>query len=392
MLLSPVEDKMWDKSPTISSTKISDAEINERYESRDKRILTEINREKLPSFAESLKKQKYMDLQPFYQRRARWDAQMKSRLIESFLVNIPIPPIILFERDYNYYEVMDGQQRITSIHEFYENKLKLTGLKIWSELNGYTYNKLPSKIKAGIDRRSISSIVIIAESSSDDEDALFLRQETFERLNTGGIDLSRQEVRNCLYYGEFNKLILELSRHPIFAEAWGIPTDTDETNSELLNNSLYKRMEDVELVLRFFALRNVEHFRRGMEGFLNLYMIKSLDFANEDVEFLKGIFLKTIQLAHSIYGEHLFKPFEPESGTWKERSYKAYYDAVMVGLSNYLPQAEVLIDKKYRIIQETEILFQKPESRLLTGGGKSKAEIQERIRIFSKMLSRVIGE
>ena len=109
---------MWDKSPATSSTKISDVEINERYESREKRILTEINREKLPSFAESLKKQKYMDLRPFYQRRARWDAKMQSRLIESFLVNIPIPPIILFERDYNYYEVMDGQQRITAIHDF----------------------------------------------------------------------------------------------------------------------------------------------------------------------------------------------------------------------------------------------------------------------------------
>ena len=117
-----------------------------------------------------------------------------------------------------------------------------------------------------------------------------MRQETFERLNTGGIDLSRQEVRNCLYYGEFNKLILELSRHPIFAEAWGIPKDTDERNAELLNNNLYKRMEDVELVLRFFALRNVEHFRRGMEGFLDLYMIKSKTFANQDIALLKVFF------------------------------------------------------------------------------------------------------
>ncbi|NEP58996.1 MAG: DUF262 domain-containing protein [Symploca sp. SIO2G7] len=392
MLLAPVEEKMWNKYPVTSSTKISDLEINERYESKEKRILTEINREKLPSFAESLKKQKYMDLRPFYQRRARWDAKMQSRLIESFLVNIPIPPIILFERDYNSYEVMDGQQRITAIHEFYENKLKLTGLKIWSELNGYTYNKLPSKIRAGIDRRSISSIVIIAESSSDDEDALFLRQETFERLNTGGIDLSRQEVRNCLYYGEFNKLLLELSRHPIFAEAWEIPIDTDETNSELLNNNLYKKMEDVELVLRFFALRHVEYFRRGMEGFLDLYMMKSLTFTHQDINFLKNIFLETIQVAHLIYGEHLFKPFNPKSGTWKQRSYKAYYDAVMVGLSSYLPQSEVLLSKKSRVIEETKSLFGKPESRLLTGGGKSKAEVQERIRIFSKMLSQVIGE
>jgi len=392
MLFAPAEERMWDKSPSKSHTKMSDAEINERYESRENRIITEINRERLPIFAESLKKQKYMDSRPFYQRRLRWDAKMQSRLIESFLINIPVPPVLLFEREYNDYEVMDGQQRITAIQDFYENKLELTGLKIWPELNGYTYSKLPSKIRAGIDRRSISSIVIIAESTSDDEEALFLRQETFERLNTGGVDLSRQEVRNCLYYGNFNKLLLELSRYPIFAEAWGIPTDIDEKSPKLLENNLYKKMEDAELVLRFFALRNVEYFRRGMEGFLDLYMMKSLNFNDEDIDFLKKVFLETIQLAHSIYREHLFKPFDPKSGTWMERSYKAYYDAVMVGFSSYLAKSEVLLAKKSRVIQETKKLFEKEESRLLTGAGKSKAEIQYRIRIFSEMLSQVIGE
>ncbi|XWK88512.1 MAG: DUF262 domain-containing protein [Phormidium sp.] len=80
-----------------------------------------------------------MDLQPFYQRRLRWDEKKQSRLIESFLINIPVPPIILFEKEYNFYEVMDGQQRITAIRDFYENKLRLTGLELWSELNGRTY-------------------------------------------------------------------------------------------------------------------------------------------------------------------------------------------------------------------------------------------------------------
>lgn len=109
---------------------MSDGEINDKYSSQENRILTEINREKLPSFAEALKKKGYMNVQPVYQRRPRWDAKMKSRLIESFLINIPVPPIILFEEDYNSYEVMDGQQRITAIREFYENKLKLTGLEL----------------------------------------------------------------------------------------------------------------------------------------------------------------------------------------------------------------------------------------------------------------------
>ncbi|MBW4620672.1 MAG: DUF262 domain-containing protein [Cyanosarcina radialis HA8281-LM2] len=392
MLLAPIEEKMWEKSPYKSRARMSDDEINDKYESREKRILTEINRERLPSFAQSLKTQKYMDLRPFYQRRSRWDAKMQSRLIESFLINIPVPPIILFERKYNYYEVMDGQQRITAIQDFYENKLKLTGLKIWPELNGRKYADLPLNIRAGIDRRSISSIVIVAESTSDsnDEEALFLRQETFERLNTGGVDLSRQEVRNCLYYGKFNLLLLKLARYPIFANAWGIPTD--DNSEELLTNNLYKKMEDAELVLRFFALRNVEHFTRGMEGFLDLYMMKSVKFPDRDIDLLEKIFLQAIDLAFQIYAEHLFKPFDPKSRTWKEDSYKAYYDAVMVGFSRHLDKAEILLAKKSRVIQETQRLFETPEARLLTGGGKSKAEIQDRIRIFDEMLSQVIGE
>jgi hypothetical protein len=285
---------------------------------------------------------------------------------------------------------MDGQQRITAIRDFYTNKFALTGLDLWPELNKLKYDDLSAKIRAGLDRRSISSIVILRESTSDPEEALFLKQKTFERLNTGGVDLSQQEVRNCLYYGKFDSLLIELARNPIFAEAWGIPIDED--NPKLSTNTLYKKMEDAELVLRFFALRNVEHFRNGMEGFLDLYMIKSLSFSEQDIEFLKGIFLQTIDLAYKIYEKNLFKPFVPKSDNWEKKPYKAYYDAVMVGLSRHLDKADILLNRKAKMIEETKKLFGKGESRLLTGEGRTKADIQERIRIFDDMLVQVIGD
>jgi len=391
MPLAPAEKKMWETPPEKDPKKMSDDEINAKYEKREKRILTEMNREKLPSFADALKKPGYMEIRPFFQRRPRWNKKMQSRLIESFLINIPVPPIILYEKEYNSYEVMDGQQRITTIQDFYDNKLELTDLELWPELEGRTYNQLPKKIKAGIDRRSISSIVLITESAPNQEEALYLKQLAFERLNTGGVDLSRQEVRNCLYYGDFNKLLLELAQNHIFAKAWGIPIDDDEA---IWKNSLFKKMEDVELVLRFFALRHARKLHGKLEEFLDKYMIKSLSFSEEDIAILRNLFLKTIHIVHRIYGENLFNPkaFEPQNITFKDQAYKTYYEAVMVGFSNHLDRENVLIARKQKVIEATKKLFEEDKNRLLTGGGKTKADIQKRLRLFDDMLAQVINE
>src|SRR4051794_25962189 len=88
--LSPAEEKMWVKP---SSSKPPSADINVKYESGEQRIVTETNREKLPNFVEALRKPGYLNLSPFYQRRSRWDVKRKSRLIESFIINIPVPPV-----------------------------------------------------------------------------------------------------------------------------------------------------------------------------------------------------------------------------------------------------------------------------------------------------------
>ncbi|MBS9389647.1 MAG: DUF262 domain-containing protein [Dolichospermum sp. WA123] len=387
-LLAPTEEMMWEKTPSLNHITMSDQQINAKYEKGKQRILIEMNREKLPAFVESLKKPGYMDLRPFYQRRNRWDKKKQSQLIESFLINIPVPPIILYEKKYNVYEVMDGQQRITALQDFYENRLQLTELELWPELNGRTYNELPGNIKAGIDRHSISTIVLIIKSKSSPEDALFLKQLAFARINTGGVALSRQEIRNCSFDGQFNQLLLELAINPIFKESWNIPIDDEE----IQKNNLYKKMEDAELILRFFALRNSDKFSSSMEGFLDLYMMKSLSFSDQDIEFLKNIFLQTINLAHQIYGELLFKPFDPQSDTWTNEARKAYYDAVMVGFSRHLADVDILLERKSRVIEKTKILFREDKLKLLTGAGKSKTDIQERISLFDDMLSQVIAE
>ncbi|MFM6407802.1 MAG: DUF262 domain-containing protein, partial [Microcystis sp.] len=212
--------------------------------------------------------------------------------------NIPVPPLILYETSYNSYEVMDGQQRITAIENFYNNRLKLTGLEIWPELEGRTYESLPAKIKDGINRRAISTIVVITESLSDIEEALSLKQLVFERLNTG-VSLSRQEIRNCLYSGKFNELLLKLSENTIFAKAWNIPIDDKE---ELKENRFYQKMEDVELILRFFALRDIDQYTGNLSNYLDNYMMKkSPNFSDENIQEFEQVFNQTIELVSSIY-------------------------------------------------------------------------------------------
>ncbi|MEZ2276603.1 MAG: DUF262 domain-containing protein [Microcoleus sp.] len=390
---SPYELNMWDKSKKEKShdKKMSDDEINTKYESGNSRILMEFNREKLPLFVDALTKPGYMDLRPFFQRRPRWKPEQQSLLIESFIINLPVPPVILYEKKYNSYEVIDGQQRISALRDFYEDKLILTGLQLWPELNGRKYSNLPTEIQAGIDRRTLSSIVVITESAKTLEDAMYLKRLTFERLNTGGVELSNQEIRNCLYHGQFNDSLIELADDPTFKNAWGIP-DSDLRERE--QNNLYKKMEDVELVLRFFALRHYENFKGTLESFMDLYMIQSLDFSKEDTAFLSDIFKNTISIAYDIYGKHLFRPYildKSKNWNWAEEPYKAYYDAVMVAFSKNLSNAQILKQKKNQVIDATQQLLKADKSELFRGKGKNtKTDIQKRLNSFEQMLSQVI--
>ncbi len=393
-MITPEEKALWETPPKEVIEHLSDPEINEKYASGEGRIVVENNREKLPGFYQQLLNRDYMDLRPFYQRRPRWDEERQSRLIESFLINLPVPPIFLYEKSFNSYEVMDGQQRITAIKDFFGNKLRLKGLQYWPELNGRTYDTLPKMVKAGIDRRSISSIVMLKESAPEDEDAIRLREIVFERLNTGGIELERQEIRNALFHGAFNELLMELSRHDVIRRAWRLPEyHPDEMasgNTALLDNNFFKKMEDVELVLRFFALRNVEHYTRGMQGFLDLYMGRASRLSSVAQHRLRDLFLSVMDLVDEVYGDTAFQPYDPENDQWAPRPQKAFFDAVTVGFSRHIDEREMLIARKDLILENTKLLFKKHERGTFTGRGNTKADIQNRIDLFSEMLSETI--
>ena len=238
-------------------------EINEKYRKGEVRIITEQARYPLNTILNIVQSDDYI-LNPEFQRRHRWDTVRKSRLIESIIMNVPIPPIFLYEISYSVYEVMDGLQRLTAISQFYLDSFALEGLDEWPELNGYKYSKLPEQVRKGIDRRYISAIILLQETAKDEAEAKRLKQLVFERINSGGASLTYQESRNAIYPGSMNDLSIRLARDVNFCALWNIPTPTKKelesgiVEEKLVKHPMFSKMDDVEMILRFFAFRQIE--------------------------------------------------------------------------------------------------------------------------------------
>ncbi|WP_242396674.1 DUF262 domain-containing protein [Clostridium butyricum] len=304
-----IDEEEIDKKITKNK---NDEELARKYTDGQLRIVRTTMDFPLNNFSQILEDKSYMQLNPSYQRRNRWDKKKKSLLIESLLMNIPIPPVFLFEKDYNSYEVMDGLQRLTTIEEFLNDKFSLRSLEYWSELNGKKYSDLPDVLKRGLKRRTVSAIILLAESSREISDT-DIRMVLFKRLNTGGIQLNAQELRNALYPGLFNEMLLELSRNDTFTDIWGIPkyqeNEKDEPSNELISNTLYKNMYDCEIVLRFFAVRDaiLKNKKGSMKTLLDSCATSHSTDSKETITILSNLYINTLRDLKSIFGDDIFR-------------------------------------------------------------------------------------
>lgn len=306
------EDTLDESSDEIGEIEVqrpprTDHEIEQAYENVSFRVIYQSNNFFLPQIKDLINEREVLNLRPEYQRRLRWSQKKKSHLIESLLLNVPIPPIYLYESDLARYEVMDGQQRLHAIHDYLENNYALTGLDKLKFLNGRRYNRLPPKLRRHLDRGTIGAIVLLRESKSDERDPYLVRRYVFERLNTGGEKLNPQEIRNSLFRGAFNDSIIELTRNSMFCEIFSIPqyTETDENeyyeNPDRQKNNLYRRMADCQLVLRFFALLEDEHIIGAMSSILDNCMKRNKDADVDDLEHYQAVFEVVIEACYQIF-------------------------------------------------------------------------------------------
>jgi hypothetical protein len=279
-------------------------------------------------------------LQPDYQRKYVMDIKLASRLVESILMDVPIPVIYLAEETDGRYSVIDGQQRLTSFISFLHGKFPdgkefiLSGLKVLKELNRFKFIDLDKEYQMKIKTTTIHTIIIKRESHED------IKFEIFERLNTGSIKLNEDEIRNTMYRGSYIKLLSELEKNSVFHQL-------------VRKDNFRKRMIYRGMILRFFAFseKSYLNYKPSMKQFCNKELRDNRNMGTEKINEYKERFIKCLDLVKTVFGDNAFRRFKPgdndnTNGDWTiSRINMALFDIQMCGFLHY---------DKHQIIQKAD--------------------------------------
>lgn len=314
-----------------------------------------------------------IDISPKYQRRERWDPVKESGLIESFLLNIPVPPIYLAEDEYGTYSVIDGKQRVTAINKFLNGELRLEELDKFKELDGYSFDELPISLSNALRIRPYLRVVTLLRQSDPE-----LKHEVFLRLNKAGVALNSQEIRNVAYRGAFNDLLFELSKNEYLS------TQLKAT----LSSKTYKEMVDVQYVLRFFTMREFyQNFPGNMDKAMDVFMSSHYKMGPKSLAQCETLFDNSIEFCRRIWGNEGF--MKPGGNT---RVLQGFFDIQMVCASLLSgPERANAIAKKNRVRQ---LLISRIEEDAefadsLTQFTSNPDNVKLRIETFCEMLRSV---
>lgn len=321
--------------------------------------------------------------QPEFQRKYVWKdkSTLKSKLIESVLLKVPIPVIYTAEEEDGSEVVIDGQQRLLTFHSFLRNEFKLRGLQILNELNGTDYKSLGEineSLQDEIDSYPIRVIKILKESHKD------VRFDVFERLNRGSVKLNDQELRNCIYRGPFNDFLKEIIEY--------------EDYQSMLGGTSKDRMQDMELALRFFTFYKFTYlsYNPPMKKFLNDFM-KEVQYLDEkSIDEYRKIFKNAISMAKTTFGDSAFFLITIDKNK-KLTNYprvinKGLFDVVMFGFARY-QQNQIMPYKD--ALKEELIWLQTANNEFqesITGAGTdSKQKVEAKFNIWLNSLKQIIG-
>lgn len=315
-----------------------------------------------------------IDLDPHYQRRDRWKADRQSALIESFILNVPVPPVYLSEDDFGKYSVIDGKQRITAIRDFLVGRLKLVALKRFKELEGCVFSDLPSQIQNALSVRPYIRVITLLKQTDPQ-----LKYEVFLRLNTGGEKLLAQEIRNVAFSGPLNDLLFELSSTAFLWDRLKIKGET---------STAYRNMDDVELVLRFFTLS--ERWSKigqlpseEMDAFMRDNRVATPARLKE----LKARFEVCLAACKSIWGSKAF--YKPQGHGWRSQFISPLFDAEMVATSLFSPtQVKRIIENRENVVRTFVKTFNSDAAfaKAVSQSTNNPASVKKRIQTVADIL------
>ena len=310
-----------------------------------------------------------IDIAPEYQRHFVWQADRQSALIESIFLGIPVPSLFMATNKDSTWEVIDGLQRLMTIINFVHaagdklvhvkeqvQKLRLQNLDKLNSMNGSFFEDLPRSIQIKFLTRPIKLTVLNDRSDFD------VRYDLFERLNTGGITLHPQEIRNCVYLGRFKDFIIECSTYKNYLSSVNISQSSQKAGT----------LE--ELVLKFFAYyENRSEFVHSVKEFLNDYMeAKTKKFNNQEA--LKTLFQSTFDIINECLADGIVR------GNRKQTP-QVLFEAVTIGVADCVTNnIEVDCSKLQNLLNDQEL------KKLTTGATNSRKRLNARIDYVKKYL------
>lgn len=309
-------------------------------------------------------------MDPDFQRDFIWPEDKQCKLIESVMMRIPLPVFYLAENIKGQMIVVDGLQRLSTFQRFVNNDLKLK-LPHQSELNNKYFKDLSPKLQNRVEDCNLVLYVIDAKVPAQ---ALL---DIFERVN-GGVPLTRQQMRNCLYSGKATSFLKNESQTTIFTKATG----------ESLNK---KTMRDRELINRFcaFKLLDIAMYKGDMDDFL-VQALEKMNSLNElQLESLSSQFRTSLRNNFYIFGKHAFrKHFSPDSS--RSVINASLWDVMSTGLSCY---SETLIEARAGDLQAAFYTLMADESfnEAISLGTNQVSRVRTRFELTNYMLREVLG-
>src|SRR5580765_4997297 len=267
-------------------------------------------------------KNRDIDVQPGFQRKEVWDKVKASKLIESFLFGYPVPNVLLGRpQNGDRMEVIDGQQRIMAISSFLKGTFKDVVFRLVGDIAPQYLNKSFDDLDEADQRRLRNSVLkatILVYQDSDPD----LKFSVFQRINTGSIVLNQQEIRNCIYGGNFNNLLHALNTEPLWRS--------------FLSKKPDSRMKDEEAILRFFAaFFNYENYEKPMTRFLNNFMRENQDINESTMASWRSVFLGALNVIRDNFSGN-----NPFTVTDNRQLNRAAFEAITVAVAFLVKQGK----------------------------------------------------